>query len=68
MTRSTQVNSPEPDWDDPGLDLDAVGLAAEFAAYVRRKGISPEGREQALGAWLDEMIAELETDVDDPRD
>lgn len=67
MTRSTQVNSSEPDWDDSGPDLDAVGLATEFSAYVRDRGIVPEEREQALGAWLDEMIAELEADIDDSR-
>ncbi|RIQ18339.1 hypothetical protein [Jiangella rhizosphaerae] len=62
------MNPSEPDWGEPGADLDAIGLATEFAAYARRKGVSPEGREQALAAWLDEMIAELETDIDESRE
>lgn len=56
--------SSEPDWDDDqDLDLDAIGLAAEFGAHVRRRGIPPEEQRQALGDWLDEMIAELEADA-----
>jgi hypothetical protein len=64
MTTSAEVGPSEPDWGDQGLDLDAIGLATEFADYVRRKGIPPAERQQALGAWLDEMIADLESETD----
>jgi hypothetical protein len=64
MTTSTEVGPPEPDWSDQGLDFDAIGLASEFSEYVRRNGIPPGERQQALGAWLDEMIADLEADAD----
>lgn len=60
---TAQVGPSEPDWDDGGLDLDAIGLAAEFAAYVRGRGIVPEDQPRALAAWLDEMIAGLDTET-----
>ncbi|TDC51100.1 hypothetical protein E1212_13205 [Jiangella ureilytica] len=64
MTTSAEVGPSEPDWSEQGLDLDAIGLATEFSDYVRRKGIPPGDRQQALGAWLDEMIAGLEDDAE----
>lgn len=65
---SAQASPSEPDWQDQGLDLDAIGLATEFSEYVRRNGVPAEDRQQALGSWLDEMIAELESEIDDPRE
>ncbi|MBB5790160.1 hypothetical protein [Jiangella mangrovi] len=67
MPTSQQVDPSEPDWDGHNLDLDAIGLATEFAEHVRREGIPPAERPQALGAWLDSMIADLEADLDDER-
>lgn len=54
-------------WRDPGLDLDAIGLADHFAAHARGRDVPPEEQRQALGAWLDGLIDELEhDDVENP--
>jgi hypothetical protein len=68
MTMAPQVDPAEPDWENQGPDLDAIGLASEFAEHVRRSGIPPEERQQALGNWLDQLIAGLEAEIDPGHD
>lgn len=73
MTTPARQQPPDPEWVGDDRDLDAVGLAAHFAEYARRTGAAAGGRgdrgdqRQAIGAWLDELIAELESDTGDPR-
>ncbi|WP_157988025.1 hypothetical protein [Jiangella endophytica] len=54
------------EWDGDDHDLDARGLATHFAEYARRTGVAPDDagdQRHAIGAWLDELIAELERDT-----
>jgi hypothetical protein len=45
-------------------DVVALGLAADFAAYVRRNRIPRDQHRQALAAWLDELIAREQCPAD----
>ncbi|SDS60498.1 hypothetical protein [Jiangella sp. DSM 45060] len=76
MGRPARPQPSDPEWDGDDRDLDAVGLAAHFAEYARRTrrpagddaGQGGDGdQRRAIGAWLDELIAELERDAGDAR-
>ncbi|SED66066.1 hypothetical protein [Jiangella alba] len=74
MSTPARPKPSDPEWDGDDRDLDAVGLAAHFAEYARRTS-RPAGddagrdgdQRRAIGAWLDELIAELERDAGDAR-
>lgn len=67
MSTPARPQPSDPEWDGDDRDLDAVGLAAHFAEHARRTGGTDGDPQQALGAWLDELIAELEAEADGSR-
>lgn len=68
MSRPARPQPSDPAWDGGHRDLDAVGLAAHFAEHARRTGADTGDQRQAIGAWLDELIAELEAEADGSDD
>ncbi|WP_053205479.1 hypothetical protein [Jiangella muralis] len=74
MNTPARPKPSDPEWDGDDRDLDAVGLAAHFTEYAQRTGIpagdgddDPRAQRRAIGAWLDELIAELEREAGDAR-
>ncbi|TDE08611.1 hypothetical protein [Jiangella asiatica] len=49
-------------------ELDVAGLAAAFGVYASERRIPADRRREALGEWLDELIAAEQRGDDPARD